>query len=174
MEEERGFGNIIFYIILAIIAIVSSIKGKKKQQPGIPGGSKPSEAGRSYFPDELFEEDVESAPEKGYWEETHRREPVIEAPGRTAAVFSKGTEGKHEKPVASMVTNEGVSALDHLAAARKFEELLKETSINDDFDWDESEQVTKDETIFDIDQLSEEFDGRQAVILSEIINRREY
>ncbi|MFO7575161.1 MAG: hypothetical protein R6W67_08390 [Bacteroidales bacterium] len=175
MEEEKGFGNIIFYIILGIIAIVSSIKGKKKQQPEVPGGSKPSETGRSYFPDELFDdEEDESAPERGYWEETNRKEPVIDAPGRTAAAYSQELEGRYEEPMAGKFANEGVSALDHQATARRFEELLKEPSIHDGFDWNESEQETEDETSFNIDRLSEEFDARQAVIFSEIISRKEY
>jgi len=174
MEEERGFGNIIFYIILGIIAIVSSIKGKKKQQPGIPGGSKPSEAGRSYFPDELFEDDDESAPEKGYWDEPHRGEPVIAASGRKDPAFSQATEGSYKEPMASMFANEGVSALDHKATAKRFEELLKEPSINDSFDWNEPEKENEDDTRFDIDLITEEFDARKAVIFSEIINRKEY
>ena len=157
MEEERGFGNIIFYIILGIIAIVSSIKGKKKQQPGMPGGSAPSESGRTYFPDELFDEDEEEY-----------------APERTDTAFSRGAEGKYEEPMAPVFANEGVSALDHMETTRRFEELLRETSTHDGFDWDKSDQGADSEAGIDINLIPEEFDARQAVIYSEIINRKEY
>jgi hypothetical protein len=175
MEEERGIGNIIFYIILAIIAIVSSIKGKKKQQPGVPGGAEPSQAGRSYFPDEIFDDEEDSpATERGYWEETGREEPVIAASGRKDPAFSQSAEGSYQEPMAAMFANEGISALDHKATTRRFEELLKETPIDDDFDWNKSEKGNDDEAGFNIDSLSEEFDARQAIIFSEIINRKEY
>ena len=176
MEEERGFGNIIFYIILAIIAIVSSIKGKKKQQQGAPGGSRPSKADRSYFPDELFEGDEdEPAPERGRWEEAPPRETVIKAPGRTAAVSSIDMEGRNAEPMAAMFANEGVSALDHMETTRRFDELIRAASTHDSFDWDETEKATEEDVSgFNINLLTQEFDGRQAVILAEIINRKEY
>ncbi len=175
MEEERGIGNIVFYIILAIIAIVSSIKGKRKQQPGAPEGAAPSEPGRSYFPDDLFDDDEEEyAQGRDYREETYRAETVTATKGRTAATLSQEKEGRYEEPMASMFSNEGVSALDHLSTAKRFEELLKETSIQDGFDWNDSGQESEDESEFDIDKLAGEFDGRQAIIFSEIINKKEY
>ncbi len=175
MEEERGIGNIIFYIILAIIAIVSSIKGKKKQQ-GTPGGPAPSQQGRSYFPDELFEDDVDDeATQRGYWEKPMARETVITSESRPSQVFSGEMEGSYDEPMASMFAGEGVSALDHMATSRRFEELLRETSTNDGFDWAASEKDGfEDGAGIDLELLPEEFDGRQAVILAEIINRKEY
>lgn len=156
MEEERGIGNIIFYIILAIIAIVSSIKGKKKQQQqqGAPGGSQPSEQGRSYFPDELFEDDDEEpVRQRGYWADPQRREPEIIVPGRAATIFSHEMEGKNEEPLASMFKGEGVSALDHMETNRRFEELIRENEMHDGFDWDKMEQDDDNVATYNIDML---------------------
>ncbi len=167
MDEEKGIGNIIFYVIAAIIAIVSSIK-KKKNLPEGAGDMPQREKKPGGFPDDMFDDDEEPVYQEEYQEE-YRAEPVrqpIPVPVYSAA------EGTYEEPLAPKFSGEGVSSLDHIETERRFEELLRETATIYD---------TKEAEIYDYDTvddgeftLVEEFDARKAVIWSEIIARREY
>lgn len=175
MEEDRGLGNIIFYIIAAIIAIISSIKGKKKPVPGSPEGGPARGGGGSGFPDDMFDEDEDEAfpfpPE--YDQRRYQPGPVVAESRPAAATMSSGTEGAYEEPMAAAFSGEGVSALNYIETARRFEELLKETSTAG-FNWsiENEEDAVTDE--IHLDTITSDFDGRQAVIYSEILARREY
>ena len=121
MEDEKGIGNIIFYVIAAIIAIVSSIK-KKKNLPEGAGDLPPGENKPGGFPDDMFDDDEEPV-----YREEYRDEPVrqpIPVPVYSAA------EGTYEEPLAPKFSGEGVSSLDHIETARRFEELMKETATS--------------------------------------------
>lgn len=172
MEEGKGFGNIIFYIILAVIALVSSFRNKKKQQEGMPGGEPAREQGRGGFPDDMFDD---------YEEETSAEE-FGRSPGRPAEVYrtSRPTiiiggapemEGLHEEPLAAAASREGVSALDHKETARRFDEHLREANVMS-YEWEDHEQDDSDKEEFNF--LDGEFEGRKAIVFAEIINRKEY
>jgi len=163
MEDERGIGNIIFYVIAAIIAIVSSIK-KKKNLPEGGSGLPPGEEKPGGFPDDMFDDEPEPVYSEEYMEEPVKQIAVV--PEYSAM------EGTYEEPLAPKFSGEGISSLDHIETERRFEELLRETATIYD---------TKEAELYDYDTvddgeftLDEEFDARKAVIWSEIIARREY
>jgi len=173
MEEEKGIGNIIFYIVAAIIAVISSIKSRKKVPPGTPPGYPQTSGKPGGFPDDMFD-DVE--------EETYSYEeepaPYMTAPVQTvptvAPVFTAEAEGGYSEPMAEKYAGEGVSSLDHVETARRFEELVRqtETAVYDlkeadlyDYDSQETDEVDSD---------YEEFDARKAVVWATIIERKEY
>ncbi|MBM3420893.1 MAG: hypothetical protein FJY11_07145 [Bacteroidetes bacterium] len=176
MEEERGLGNIVFYIIAAVIAIISSIKGKKKPVPGSPGGGPPPERKGGGFPDDMFEDEESEFP----FPPTTREErtappPVFTARRKPTQEMVPGREGSYEEPMAAAHSGEGVSALDYIETARRFDELLRETSTVE-YNWSiesEREGMTEAEDK-SIELITEDFDGRKAVIYSEVLSRREY
>lgn len=163
MDDDKGIGNIIFYVIAAIIAVVSSFK-KKKNLPEGGGGLPPGEERPVGFPDDMFEDEEEPA-----YREEYRDEPV--RPPVNVPVYSAG-EGTYEEPLAPKFSGEGISALDHIETERRFEELLRESAtIYDTKEAELYDYETVDDGEFTLD---EEFDARKAVIWSEIIARREY
>ncbi|MBE0674941.1 MAG: hypothetical protein IH591_09800 [Bacteroidales bacterium] len=173
MEEERGLGNVIFYIIAAIIAIISSIKGKKKPGQGIPGGPIPGEPARGGFPDDMFDEETDEFPlPEEYEGQPYKPEPVMQKQRQSVASMTPEMEGAYHEPMANSFSGEGVSALTFIETEKRFEELLKETATFD-YDWDKTDVQEQTEDA-DMDVLSDEFDGRKAVIYSEILTRREY
>jgi len=163
MDDDKGIGNIIFYVIAAIIAIVSSIK-KKKNVPQGGGGLPQGDEKPGRFPDDMFDDEEEPAYREEYRDEPVR--PPILVPEYSAR------EGTYEEPLAPKFSGEGISSLDHIETERRFEELLRETATI---------YETKEADLYDYDTiddgeftLDEEFDARKAVIWSEIIARREY
>lgn len=170
MEEEKGIGNIIFYIVAAIIAVISSIKNKKK----VPTGTQPQPSKRpGGFPDDMFDDPEEVA--YGYEEVA---EPYVTIPEPIApavtSVFTPEMEGSYSGSTAEKFSGEGVSALDHVETARRFEELVrqKENVVYDikeadlyDYDLAEVEETADD---FD------DFDARKAIVWATIIERKEY
>ncbi len=173
MEEEKGIGNIIFYIVAAIIAVISSIKNKKKVPAGPPPGYPQPQNKPGGFPDDMFDE-PEEVP-YGYEEvpEPYITKPEPKRPAVTP-VYTSEFEGNYAEPMAEKYSGEGVSALDHVETARRFEELVRqtETAVYDikeadlyDYDSVESDEVGE--------ELAE-FDARQAIVWATIIERKEY
>jgi hypothetical protein len=173
MDDEKGFGNIIFYIIAGIIAIISSIKSKKKPGQGMPGGPMPGQSPPGGFPDDMFDEEPDEFPLPGEYDTPpYQSEPVLQRQQPSVVAMTPEMEGAYGEPMSTSVTGEGVSALDFIETEKRFEELLKETSTFH-YDWEKSnQQVEVDES--DMDALFDEFDGRKAVIYSEILARRQY
>lgn len=163
MDDEKGIGTIIFYVIAAIIAVISSIKKKKNLPEG--SGDMPTEQNKpGGFPDDMFDDVDEPV-----YREEYRDEPV--SPPILIPEYS-AMEGTYEEPLAPKFSGEGISSLDHIETAKRFEELLKETATS--YDFEEAEHYDYD-TIDDGEiTLDEEFDARKAVIWSEIIRRKEY
>ncbi|HUW92555.1 MAG TPA: hypothetical protein VMV74_05290 [Bacteroidales bacterium] len=123
--EDKGLGNIIFYIILAIIALVGSFSNKKKKTTGTGAPKKtfrwPDLSGEttSAFP-EVFESRVEDTmqtpqpapgpaakpvPQSVIIDEGHYEDPMAE--------LFKG-EGSYNNPMADRFAREG-SMTDELA-----------------------------------------------------------
>lgn len=173
MEEEKGIGNIIFYIVAAIIAVISSIKNKKKVPEGPPPGYPQPSNRPGGFPDDMFDE-PEEVP-YGY-EEVPEPYVTIPEPKKAPAtpVFTYDSEGSYSSPMAEKFSGEGVSALDHVETARRFEELVRqtETAVYD----------LKEADLYDYDSVESnetgdefgEFDARKAIVWSTIIERKEY
>ncbi len=163
MSDERGFGNIIIYIIFAIIAIVSSIKGKKREVPrGEPTGE--SREPRSGFPDDLFDDDDE------FYGEEVARPQMSTATASHDKMSGSATRTSGAGSDAGKETASGHSALDAAATEKRFEELLQATETGDvEIIDDEQEGVS-----YELVDILHEFDGRRAVIYKEIFDRKEF
>jgi hypothetical protein len=173
MEEEKGIGNIIFYIVAAIIAVISSIKNKKKVPAGKPPGYPQPSNKPGGFPDDMFDE-PEEVP-YGYEEVP---EPYIVIPEPVAAavtsVFTPEMEGSHSASTAEKFSGEGVSALDHIETARRFEELVRQTET---VVYDIKEADLYDYDLAEVEEPMddfEDFDARKAIVWATIIERKEY
>jgi hypothetical protein len=171
MEEEKGLGNIIFYIIAAVIAIVSSLK--KKKQPAGAGDYRPAEERPGGFPDDMFDDDIEEAGFPAEYKPepvtTARQNPVMSA----KKVYVPVEEGMHDEPMASTYAREGVSALDHIETARRFEEMVKEAAVKV-YDLKEADLYDYDNPEVEPESPWEDFEASKAVVWAEIINRKEY
>lgn len=161
MEDERGFGNIIFYIIAAIIAILTSLKSKKKQQgrPAEPGQGVPS--GRFGFPDDLFDDT----------EEVQGQETVL-IPGERLLRQGPTVASANMRNVAGedVFAKEGMSSLDIVGTAKRFDKLIRSTSTYS-YDSDPDGDIAGDVAVEASWFAGDDFDAREAVIFSEIINR---
>jgi len=102
MDEERGLGNILFYVIAAIIAIVSAIK-KKKDLPQGQTGTPEAEGRPVGFPEGMFDDMEDSAYQDDYVQDEEILTP--------AQGYQSGMEGVMPEPMAVTFSGEGVSAL---------------------------------------------------------------
>lgn len=102
--DDKGLGNIIFYIILAIIGLVGSFSGKKKKisKPGVPKQTLgwPDFSGETThsFPD-VFDPEPETKPVQS---------PAQAQTSRTTfSPFDKDAEGRYEETMAGDFAGEG-------------------------------------------------------------------
>ncbi len=194
--EDNGLGSVIFYIILAVIALAGSFKSKKKpvppkqavpprnvrrsEQPVKPAPkviqpSRPSviPARPQYIPAEPFDEGNYDEPMAG----TFASEGSLSEP--MAAAFS--TEGSVSKSMADDFTQEG-SMIDKLAASFASEGVSSfHGSMIEDFVHTEiSDSEIGDAPEYDYNaaaggfKLADGFDLKKAVIYSAVLDRKEY
>lgn len=183
----EDLGNIVFYIILAIIAIAGSIQSSKKKKttgkaatPGQPVKKATEPAGQMqqrstprYVPpepvDEGYYEDPLAASFSGEGSVSRNSAAAFadegSVSGNKAAAFAD--EGSREDPLAKAFATEGAPALDDLMKEEFIHTDITESEINDapafDYDIDETDEHPADR-----------INLRQAVIYSAILNREEY
>jgi hypothetical protein len=198
--EDKGLGNIIFYIILAIIGLAGSFSNKKKKA-GVPGAPKKTfkwpdfeEEATPAFPD-VFE--PESEPEVPRPAVKPVSRPVVINEGRyeepLAGSFSG--EGTYKNPMAERFSREG-SMADELAARFSHEgsmensmaaafasegmsgmsqaQILRYTDNTiSDSEIGDPEEYDYEAYKTDIDKDGA-FNVWKAVVYSSILNRKEY
>jgi len=96
--EDKGLGNIIFYIILAIIGLAGSFSNKKKK-PGVPGAPKKT----FNWPD--F--DGEASPAFPDVMESETQPEVIRPAVKPVSGRVVINEGRYEEPLAGSFSGEG-------------------------------------------------------------------
>lgn len=194
--EDNGLGSVIFYIILAVIALAGSFKPKKKPVPpkqAVPPRnvsrseqsvkpapkviqpSRPSvmPSRPQYIPSDPFEEGDYDEPMAG----TFASEGSLSEP--MAGAFS--TEGSVSKSMADKFAQEG-SMIDKLAASFASEGVSSiPASMLEDFVHNEiSDSEISDAPDYDYNavaggyKLNEGFDLKKAVIYSAVLDRKEY
>ncbi|MCU0410565.1 MAG: hypothetical protein MUC70_04625 [Bacteroidales bacterium] len=155
--EDKGLGNIIFYIILAIIGLAGSFQNKKKKVPGQPPPRKPA-------PKPVQEQ------------------PRVEVPRRPQPVFAEPVdEGHYAEPMARQFSAEG-SIESSMAAAFASEGIrgMTELQMKAEADTTISDSEITDAPVYDYDSRDDDrdllhsFDLKKAVIYSAILERREY
>lgn len=191
--EDKGLGNIIFYIILAVIALAGSFSNKKKKTGGSGAPSKTFS-----WPDLDSEE---SAPVSQY--EEPESEP---SPAQRSVVINErryeepmtgafSNEGSYVNPMAERFSSEGTvsndlasafsmegSVADSMAAAFSTEGMsgMNEEQIRMSTDNTISDHEIGDAEVFDYEAYKTEmvdeggFNVRKAVIYSALLNRKEY
>jgi len=198
--EDNGLGSVIFYIILAVIALAGSFKPKKK--PVLPKQSMPprpvqrtrpadvrpapkvvqpsSQSGQSamprrpqYIPAEPVDEGNYAEPMAGTFDSEGSLEDML------AGAFA--TEGSVSKGLAEKFADEG-SMINKLAASFASEGVSSlQGSTIVDFVHDEiSESEISDAPEYDYNAhtgrkiLADGFDLKKAVIYSAVLARKEY
>jgi len=155
--EDKGLGNIIFYIILAIIGLAGSFQNKKKKVPG------------------------QAAPRKAAPEPV-QQQPRVEVPRRPQPVFAEPIdEGHYAEPMARQFSAEG-SMESSMAAAFASEGIrgMTELQMKAEADTTISDSEITDAPVYDYDSRDDDrdmlysFDLKKAVIYSAILERREY
>ena len=158
MEDSIGT---IFYIILAVIALVITALNKKRKQKT---AQMPTEGKKDAFdPFQAFEEESS--------------EPVVEMP---EAMTNFTVETPTVQSELEKIREEGVSAFRTDPSLSEQEEItMKEDSLTADQndeqeeDWSQAYEARQEEES-EIEKIMDEFDLRKAVIHSEIINRKEF
>lgn len=194
--EDNGLGSVIFYIILAVIGLIGSFKGKKKSvlpkqsmpsgpvqrtkptvkqapkviQPAIPAGipHRPQ-----YIPIEPVDEGNYAEPMAGTFASEGSIEDLL------AGAFA--TEGSVSKSMADDFADEG-SMIDKLAASFATEGVSSfHGSTIADFVHDEiSDSEISDAPDYDYNiaaggyKLANGFDVKKAVIYAAVLERKEY
>ena len=158
----EDIGGIIFYIIAAVIGIITSVGSKKKKAAkaaaekaridkevyGDPFETREDPMVAEETPvnfETIFEEDIFDNYKTDY-------EPVEE---ESPKIFNPVMEGQYENPLAAEHKNEGIGVTE----ADPFNESEREIVEN---------EIGRDEKIL------EEFDLKKAVIYSEILKRKYY
>lgn len=163
--EDNGLGNIIFYIILAIIGLAGSFKGKKKKVPG-------QAAPRKTAPRPAEKQPQAEVPRRPQPEVLRRLQPVFAAPV---------DEGHYDEPMASLFSDEG-SIESSMAAAFASEGIrgMSELQMKAIADTTISDSEIGDAPVYDYESrdgdndLAHSFDLKKAVIYSAILDRKEY
>ena len=194
--EDNGLGSVIFYIILAVIALAGSFKGKKKPLPpkqSMPGRpvqkttqvarpapkviqpARPAEMPRrpQYIPIEPVDEGNYAEPMAGTFASEGSFSETM------AGAFA--TEGSVSKSMADDFADEG-SRINKLAASFASEGVSSfHGSTIEDFVHDEiSDSEISDAPEYDYNaaaggyKLADGFDVKKAVIYSAVLARKEY
>jgi len=169
----EDIGDLLFYIIAGLFAIVGAIsrskKGKAVMFPRDVSGNEPTtvmpERGNrpgSYFP-EIVEESID-------WDETATAEYADNEPvpmtKRESFIPDPSKEGSYIEPMTSFVPDEGISSLE--IRENEFIHL----GIPDEITTGTLPAATEESSI--ASDLAASFNLPEAIIWSEIINRKEY
>jgi len=143
----EDIGDILFYIIAAVIGLVTTLGRKKKKKPaGAPAPVEYEEAGDMDYPDEEQEYDIDDDP-------FTEQERVISYEPTYQYSFDPENEGGFIEPIAEERENAEKSPI-----SEKEEIVEKEVA----------------DKIEEEDDLLSDFDLRKAVIYSEILKRNDY
>ena len=198
--DDNGLGNIIFYIILAVIGLIGSFTGKKK-------ASKTGKPAKTFSWPDLEGEVTHSFPD--VFDAESSKPPVAAAETvkkKTYIPAEPSFEGRYEEPMAGNYSGEGSytntfaerysaegSMSDELASRfsgeGSYESMiasafrnegvssLDDTQIKTTFH-DASEEeggiIGYDYNVTDHGDSENDFDLRKAVIYSALLNRKEY
>ncbi len=157
---EDNIGTIFYIVLVVIVLIISTVARKRKKEAAAQMPQKGETDG--FDPFQLFEQDS--------------REPDTEMSDQMTitAPETPPVQSELEK-----IIEEGVSAFDEGSPLdERIDITFKEEMITDDQEHQPSEDLTKpydtSKEESELDKIIKEFDLKKAVILSEIINRKEF
>jgi hypothetical protein len=195
--EDNGLGSVIFYIILAVIALAGSFKGKKKPlppkqampprpvqrskqtvvrpEPKVVQPVRPVVTPRrpQYIPIEPVDEGNYAEPMAGTFASEGSLEDLLAGAFATEGSVSKGMandfadEGSRVDKLAASFASEGVSSFQGPTIEDFVHDEISDSEISDAPDYDYNAHTGRK-------ILSEGFDLKKAVILSAVLDRKEY
>ncbi len=194
--EDNGLGSVIFYIILAVIGLAGSFKGKKK--PVLPKQSTPSGPVQRakpavvpapkviqpaspaamphkprYIPTEPDEEGNYAEPMAGTFASEGSLEDLLAGAFATEGSVSKSMaddfadEGSRFDKLAASFASEGISSLHGSTIVDFVHDEISDSEISDAPDYDYNATAGGY-------KLADGFDVRKAVIYSAVLARKEY
>ena len=190
--EDNGLGSVIFYIILAIIGLVGSFKGKKKpvppkqamppkpvqrtaQIPKVGQPVRPAEMPRrpQYIPIEPVDEGNYAEPMAGTFASEGSLDETMAGAFATEGSVSRGMaddfiqEGSMIDKLAASFASEGISSLSDIQIADFIHSEISDSEIGDAPVYDYNAHTGRK-------ILSEGFDLKKAVVYSAVLDRKEY
>jgi hypothetical protein len=194
--EDNGLGSVIFYIILAVIALAGSFKGKKKPvppkqampprpvqrteqaakpAPKVVQTARPAEMPRrpQYIPIEPVDEGNYAEPMAGTFTSEGSLEDLLAGAFASEGSVSKGMaggfadEGSMINKMAASFASEGISSLSDIQIADFIHTEISDSEISDAPDYDYNAPTGRK-------ILSDGFDLKRAVIYSAVLDRKEY
>lgn len=178
----EDFGNIFFFVLIAVIGIISSVFGKKKPSRQVRETNKKRSLSQEL--EELFDPSPEQEPtipydqaeepqeEEGYYEQ----EPAVQASARNEreAQYHSAYEGALEKGDYTFSSDsEGTSGLDQASIAEaRMQRYLREMHSGDKMQVLETIGI-QDDTSRGA-RLARDFNLPEAIVYSEILNRKEF
>ena len=190
--EDNGLGSVIFYIILAIIGLVGSFKGKKKpvppkqamppkpvqrtaQIPKVGQPVRPAEMPRrpQYIPIEPVDEGNYAEPMAGTFASEGSLDETMAGAFATEGSVGKGMaddfrqEGSMIDKLAASFASEGISSLSDIQTADFIHSEISDSEIGDAPVYDYNAHTGRK-------ILSDGFDLKKAVVYSAVLDRKEY
>jgi len=190
--EDNGLGSVIFYIILAIIGLVGSFKGKKKpvppkqamppkpvqrtaQIPKVGQPVRPAEMPRrpQYIPIEPVDEGNYAEPMAGTFASEGSLDETMAGAFATEGSVSRGMaddfiqEGSMIDKLAASFASEGISSLSDIQIADFIHSEISDSEIGDAPVYDYNAHTGRK-------ILSDGFDLKRAVVYSAVLDRKEY
>ena len=190
--EDNGLGSVIFYIILAVIALAGSFKPKKKpvppkqampprpvqrtvQAPKVVQPAPPAEMPRrpQYIPVEPVDEGNYAEPMAGTFASEGSLDETMAGAFATEGSVGKGMaddfkqEGSMIDKLAASFASEGISSLSDIQIADFIHTEISDSEISDAPDYDYNAHTGRK-------ILSDGFDLKKAVVYSAVLDRKEY
>jgi len=157
---EDNIGTIFYIVLVVIVLIISTVARNRKKKAAAQMPQKGETEG--FDPFQLFEQDS--------------REPDTEMSDQMTITAPETPQVQSELET---IIEEGVSAFDEGSPFDEgIDSIYQEEMITDDQEHQPSEDLTqqykagKEES--ELDKIMDEFDLKKAVILSEILNRKEF
>ena len=189
MSLDFDIANLVYVLIILVIAIASAFGKKKKPIQKIQHNAEPEETGNPFMAEDILERKLkellgeynqpaqETTPEKILNEELPSEIPVdvpetIESPYISPEIYSSGTKlDKVLNPfdssnviLDSIGNEEGISNWN----------FKEESIITDEIKLSEGKESDSVDHNPEIEELMESFDARQGFIYSEVFNRKHF
>lgn len=175
--EDGGFGSLIFYVILGILAIAGSLQGRSKKQKTVPKTAVPGRPATETRKPTARPEPapVQKRPQyvpidpsmEGRYEEPMAGAFRNEGSSGRSMAEAFGMEGSISDSMAAAFAMEGVSALHDVLPGEFVHTEISDSEIGDAPEYDYNARLGGD-------ILDEGFDLKRALIYSVLLNRKEY
>jgi hypothetical protein len=170
----EDIGSLIFYVILAIIAIAGSVRSSNKKKKASAGKAFPPKPATTVRSESRPAAQPQPRPQykpieplnEGGYEEPLAAQFAGEGSSATTMAEAFASEGSLSRNKAAAFASEGVSALADLTQQDFVHTEISDSEIGDAPEYDYNAAIP--------DDLFDGFDLRKAVIYSALLDRKEY